>query len=138
MAFSDLQIKFLAKRLKSLQHQGRGSRQAEKARREAEVEVEAANRKIEALEVSFGYTLPPSPLSMIHCPQAHFVRNFIHSRHSSISTQEQLCRMQNKLRLSKQQAEDSELIASASQARSVSLEMLIVNLKWIIITFGTY
>ena len=35
------------------QKQGRGSRQAEKARREAEVEVEAANRKIEALEVSF-------------------------------------------------------------------------------------
>ena len=70
---------------------GRGSRQAEKARREAELEVEAAGRKLEALEVNiFNIVL---------------ILILILTK----TIQEQLCRVQSKLRLSKQQAEDSEL-----------------------------
>ena len=78
---------------------GRGCRQADKARREAELEVEAAGRKLEALEVNI----------------VNIVLIFLILLTKAI--QEQLCRVQSKLRLSKQQAEDSELLVSASQAR---------------------
>ena len=76
---------------------GRGCRQADKARREAELEVEAAGRKLEALEVN--------------------IFNIVLILILTKTIQEQLCRVQSKLRLSKQQAEDSELLVSASQAR---------------------
>ena len=80
---------------------GRGCRQADKARREAELEVEAAGRKLEALEVDIFNIV----LILLILTKA---------------IQEQLCRVQSKLRLSKQQAEDSELLVSASQARFLS------------------
>ena len=79
---------------------GRGCRQADKARREAELEVEAAGRKLEALEVNI-FNIVLILLILI----------------LTKAIQEQLCRVQSKLRLSKQQAEDSELLVSASQAR---------------------
>ena len=84
---------------------GRGCRQADKARREAELEVEAAGRKLEALEVDI-FNIVPTILIV-------FILLIILTK----TIQEQLCRVQSKLRLSKQQAEDSELLVSASQAR---------------------
>ena len=99
---------------------GRGSRQAEKARREAELEVEAAGRKLEALEVvTFAILLIFSFICLIILIIILVLILII-----TKIIQEQLCRVQSKLRLSKQQAEDSELLVSASQARFLSHDVV--------------